>query len=170
MLTQACFDCVLFFCFVMSFVLQSKQHINVHYYYWFIMTKMYENWICQSGSSDRVCYLQLQLMRLIWAKVEITAPSFLLLGRKMDLTIPQWSTLRSEGRIIDHKYRFCDDYFCTCFCTDVCCFRSELIRTKLRLLHDYSDGKQHVSGRRKQIKKWSRRRNGNYNRLFGCQI
>ena len=44
------------------------------------------------------------------------SPSFLLLlSRKMDLAIPQWSTLRPGSRMIYYNYRFCDNYFCTCF-------------------------------------------------------
>ena len=56
-----------------------------------------------------------------WAKVERSRPlSFLLqiwptLGRKMYLTIPQWSRLRSGRQIIDCNYRFCNDYSCVCF-------------------------------------------------------
>ena len=43
-------------------------------------------------------------------------PSFLLLlSRKMDRAIPQWSTLRHGSQMIDYNYRFCDNYFCTCF-------------------------------------------------------
>ena len=42
-------------------------------------------------------------------------PSFLLLGHKMDVTIPLWPMLRSCSQIIDCNYSFCDNYFGTCF-------------------------------------------------------
>ena len=44
------------------------------------------------------------------------SPSFLLLFcRKMELAVPQRSTLRHGSQMIDYNYRFCDSYFCTCF-------------------------------------------------------
>ena len=62
----------------------------------------------------------LYLYVIQWAMIimmEITAPRplppFLLLGRKMDLTIPLWSILKSGSQIIDCKcnYYFWDNYF-----------------------------------------------------------
>ena len=48
--------------------------------------------------------------------VRITVPPLiLLLGGEMDLTIPQWSTIRSGSQIVHCNYRFCDEYLCTCF-------------------------------------------------------
>ena len=50
-----------------------------------------------------------------WQRQTLTPSFLLLLSRKMDLAIPQWSTLRPGRQMIYYNYRFCDNYFRTCF-------------------------------------------------------
>ena len=77
------------------------------------------------------------------------SPSFLLLlSRKMELAIPQWSTLRPVSRMIYYNYPFCDNYFRTCFLHWRAVFGKNPL-TKLRLFHGCSD----KSRWRKQKKK-----------------
>ena len=67
------------------------------------------------------------------------SPSFLLL-LKMDLAIPQWSTLRHGSQMIYYNYRYCDNYFCTCFLHWWVVFhQGKKNRMKLRLDHGCSD-------------------------------
>ena len=89
-------------------------------------------------------------------------PSFLLLlSRKMDLAILQWSTLRPGSQMIYYNYHFCDNYFCTCFLPSFSIKKKT--QTKLRLFHGCSN--KIKVGEGSKIKNW--RKNGNYDWLFG---
>ena len=87
------------------------------------------------------------------------SPSFLLLlSRKMELAIPQWSTLRPGRQMIYYNYRFCDNYFRTCFLHWRAVFGKKKPLTKLRLFHGCSD-KSRWRKQKKKKKKKKRRSN-----------
>ena len=50
-----------------------------------------------------------------WQRQTQPPSVLLLLSYKMDLAIPQWSTLHPGSQMIYNNYRFCNNYFCTQF-------------------------------------------------------
>ena len=51
----------------------------------------------------------------LWQRWTLPPSFLLLLSHKMDLAVPQWSTLHPGSQMIYYNCRFCNSYFCTCF-------------------------------------------------------